>query len=51
MTVVSALGVKGFAPKCNFFSLSVLSKTVENENFIKNCIILIIKSVLKEVRT
>ena len=27
------LGVKSFAPRFNFFSLSVLSKTIKNENF------------------
>ena len=48
MRVVKASGAKYLAPKFNFFSLLVLSKTDENKNLIKNDIILIFKSLLEE---
>ena len=42
------LGTKSWHPNSFFVSLSVLSKTVENENLIKNYMIFIQKSLVKE---
>ena len=43
------LGAESLAPKFNFFSLSVLSETFGKENFNKNGIILILKSILRRL--
>ena len=54
MTAVTAFGGrKVWRPNSTFFSLSVLSETVENENgnsngIIKNGIILVLESVLNK---